>query len=260
MANLKTTVFVGGFGLILITNLNYISIYCLIGGLDSQVNTETLLAAFIPFGEIIDVQLPLDPKTNNQHRGFGFVEFEEHLDAKAAVDNMHHSEIFGNVIKCNLSKPPKGQQLGVGKPIWMEESYLKDHVQVADEEETPKPDEDEEPSAKRVKNSVDILPETSSITSGVFLEIKIGGVHIGRITIKLFDEIVPKTAANFRSLCTHEKGFGYRGCKVHRVIPGFMLQAGDFEKGNGTGGRSIYGGKFKDENFVLKHTKPGVNL
>ncbi|KAL7420169.1 hypothetical protein Q5752_005135 [Cryptotrichosporon argae] len=122
---------------------------------------------------------------------------------------------------------------------------------------------------------------TPAALPNCWMEITIGGENAGRVEFKLYDDVVPKTAANFRALgsprhqwrrlalpgrcsCQKPNGdalppkFGYVNTPFHRVIPGFMCQGGDFERKDGTGGISIYGGKFDDENFKIKHTKPGL--
>ncbi|KAL2857123.1 cyclophilin type CYPA peptidyl-prolyl cis-trans isomerase [Aspergillus pseudoustus] len=103
--------------------------------------------------------------------------------------------------------------------------------------------------------------QSSVDMSKVFFDIQYAPVgstapRTGRVVFNLFDDVVPRTAANFRELAKKPEGEGYKGSSFHRIIPKFMLQGGDFTRGNGTGGRSIYGEKFSDENFKLKHDKP----
>jgi len=98
-----------------------------------------------------------------------------------------------------------------------------------------------------------------SDNGNVFFDVSVGDKPAGRIVFRLYDDVVPKTAKNFRTLALEtEEGKGYIGSPFHRVIPKFMIQGGDFTRQNGTGGRSIYGEKFPDENFTTKHTKPGL--
>merc|ERR1712152_136867 len=110
--------------------------------------------------------------------------------------------------------------------------------------------------------SESLLPKTTNpqakMTTRVFFDVAADGAPIGKVIMELRSDVVPKTCENFRALCTGEKGFGFKGSAFHRVIPNFMCQGGDFTAGNGTGGKSIYGNKFEDENFTLKHTGPGI--
>jgi peptidylprolyl isomerase len=125
-------------------------------------------------------------------------------------------------------------------------------------------DDDEEETTSTQAPATPIAPKKDSrFHSSVYFDVEIGGQKTGRIEMDLFKE-TPKTSENFRALCTGEKGktrsgkaLHFKGCAFHRIIPGFMAQGGDFTNGNGTGGQSIYGEKFADENFIHKHTDRG---
>ncbi|KAL1261845.1 hypothetical protein QQF64_007110, partial [Cirrhinus molitorella] len=121
--------------------------------------------------------------------------------------------------------------------------------------------------SQKMSNPTPVAKPGNTDNPRVFFDVDIGGEKVGRVVFELFADVVPKTAENFRALCTGEKGIGkstgkplhFKGCPFHRIIKQFMVQGGDFSNQNGTGGESIYGDKFEDENFHYKHDKEGCS-
>ncbi|KAI0982647.1 hypothetical protein GJ496_011096 [Pomphorhynchus laevis] len=236
-----------------------------IGGLAENVTVDILRNALLPFGEIVDVQMPLDYQTQ-KHRGFGFAEFELTEDATAAVDNLNGSEIFGRTLRVNLAKSTlqrKPNELAT-RPVWADDEWLQKYAGGMSQQQDVSTDE----ATSTPLSTITVQPSTTlskqtEPNPQVYLDIHIDNIPCGRLVCELFADIVPKTTENFRLLCTGYqtttcKNLCYRGTSFHRIIPDFMCQAGDITKSDGTGGRSIYGDKFADENFKLNHDKRGI--
>jgi len=230
-----------------------------VGGLAEEVDEKMVHAAFIPFGDIIDITVPLDFETE-AHRGFAFVEYKETGDAASAMDNMDDAELFGRTLKVNIARPIKMKDGHYSKPVWADDSWLAKYAgkTLEDERTGPLGDVSVEHTGKTATIDKTKSGMTNEANPRVYFDISIGGQFAGRMEFELRQDTVPRTTENFRKLITGEKGFGYNNSSFHRIIPGFMCQGGDFQHGDGTGGKSIYGKKFDDENFVLKHDEPGI--
>lgn len=157
----------------------------------------------------------ISPRKVGPHRGFGFVEFELDSDAKAAVENMNQAELAGRTLRVNVAKAMRQKMDGKSAvAVWEDESFLQERAREVEEmmdgsreKEAAENEDEQEPKKKKPRMNADCR---------VFFEISIGGAPAGKINMRLYTDQTPKTAENFRALCTHEKGFGYKNSPFHR--------------------------------------------